>query len=96
MAFRMVLQYGPGNLIVVDEEGDEVEVIEDSEGEVEVLREMTPAEQAGRLVPIEEVPRDQDIWEDERNFCQDRATEDRDLVPNYPKPLKYIPPPVYN
>jgi len=63
---------------------------------VEVVREMMPAGQVGHLVPIEGVPRDQDIWEDERNFCQDRATEDHNPVPNNPEPPEYIPPPVYD
>ena len=46
------------------EDGDEVEVIEDCEGEVEDgdhLRDMVLAEQVGRL-------RNQEVWEDERNF----------------------------
>jgi len=105
MAFRTVLQHGPGNPTVVEDD-DEVEVVEDSEPgrEVEIrdmtpkelVREMTPAEFTGRLIPIEEVPNDQDIWEDERNFRWDWATEDQDPVPDYLEPPEYIPPPVYD
>jgi len=103
MLFRMTLQHGPGNPIVVEELlDDEVEIVEDSEPgrevliedmtpeAIQVVREMTPGEFAGRLVPIEEV------WEDERNFRRDRATEDVNPVPEYPEPPEYIPPPVYD
>ena len=51
---------------------------------------MTPGEYAGRLIPVEEV------WEDERNFREDRLTEDINPVPSYPEPPEYIPPPVYD
>jgi len=104
MLFRTTLQHGPGNLIVVEELlDDEVEVVEDSEPGREVLiedmtpkviqevREMTPGEFAGHLIPVEE-----EVWEDERNFRRDRATEDINPVPEYPKPPEYIPPPVYD
>jgi len=108
MLFRTVTQHGPGNPIVVEELlDDEVEVVEDSEPGREVLieemtpapigeiRDMTPGEYAGRLIPIEELE-DGGIWEDERDFRQDRATEDRDPVPGYPVPPEYIPPPMYD
>jgi len=43
MAFRAVLQHGPGNPIVVEDDEDEVEIVEDSEPGWEVLiEEMTP------------------------------------------------------
>jgi len=92
------IEYSPGNPIVVDDDGNVVEVISDSEGEViQVepghLREMTPA--AGRLVLIEEVLADQEIWEDERHFQRDWVTEDVDPVPEYPELLDYIDPPQY-
>jgi len=103
MLFWTTLQHGLGNPIVVEELLDnEVEVVEDSEPGWEVLiedmtpeviqevREMTPGEFVGRLIPVEEV------WEDERNFRRDRATEDINPVPEYPKPPEYIPPPVYD
>ena len=98
LAFRTVLQHGPGNPIVVDDDGDEVEVISDSEGEVVQvelghLREMMSMEQVGRLILIEEVPGDQEIWEDERNFRRDWVTEDVNPVLTYPKPLEYVEPP---
>ena len=109
MLFRTVTQHGPGNPIVVEELlDDEVEIVEDSEVGREVrieemtpeaiveVREMAPVEFVGCLIPIEEVPDDQDIWEDERNFRRDRAIEDRDPVPGYPVPPEYIPPPVYD
>ena len=82
MAFQMVLQHRPGNPIVVEDDDDEVEIVEDSEPGWEVLIEdmtpeviqgiweMTPGEFAGRLIPIEEVARDEDLWEDERHFSQ--------------------------
>jgi len=108
MLFRTVTQHGPGNPIVVEELlDDEVEVVEDSEPGREVLieemtpapigevRDMTPGEYTGRLIPIEELE-DGGIWEDERNFRRDRATEDRDPVPGYPVPPEYVPPPVYD
>jgi len=56
---------------------------------------MMPVEQAGQLIPIEEVPGDQEIWEDERNFRRDQATEDVNPVPAYPEPLEYVEPPEY-
>jgi len=103
MLFRTVMQHGPGNPIMVEELlDDEVEEVEDSEPGREVLiedmtpeaiqevREMTPGEFAGRLIPVEEV------WEDERNFREDRLTEDINPVPSYPEPPEYIPPPVYD
>jgi len=103
MLFWTTLQHGPGNPIVVEELlDDEVEVVEDSKPGREVLiedmtpeaiqevREMTPGEYAGRLIPVEEV------WEDERNFREDRLTEDINPVPSYPEPPEYIPPPVYD
>ena len=89
-------------VIVVEDDEDKVEVVEDSEVGREVLiedmtpeaiigvREMTPGEFVGHLIPIEEV------WEDERNFRRDRATEDTNPVPEYPEPPEYIPPPVYD
>jgi len=44
MAFWTVLQHGPGNLIVVEGDEEEVEIVEDSEVGREVLiEEMTPA-----------------------------------------------------
>jgi len=103
MLFRTTLQHGPGNPIVVGELlDDEIEVVEDSElgrevlieevtpEAIQVIREMTPGEYAGRLIPVEEV------WEDERDFRSDRATEDVNPVPEYPEPPEYIPPPVYD
>ena len=60
------------------------------------LRMMPPVEQAGRLIPVEEIERDEDLWEDERHFRRDRATEDVNPVPSYPEPPEYIPPPVYD
>ena len=50
----------------------------------------------GRLIPIEEIEADEDVWEDERNFRRDRLTEDINPVPSYPEPPEYIPPPVYD
>ena len=90
---------------MVEDDEDEVEVVEDSELEREVLiEEMTPIEirevrdmtlgEYGRcLVPIEEVD---EIWEDERAFRRDRLTEDINPVPGYPEPPEYVPPPVYD
>jgi len=108
MVFRMVLQHGPGNPIVVGDDEDEVEIVEDSEPGREVLieemtlagirevREMTPGEYAGRLIPIDEIEADEEIWEDERVFRRDRLTEDINPVPGYPEPPEYVPPPVYD
>jgi len=106
IAFRTVLQHGLGNPIVVEDEDDKVEIMEDSEigREVEIhdmtpgelVREMTPGEWVGRLVPIEEVEVDEEVWEDKRHFRRDRLTEDVNPVPEYPEPLEYIPPPVYD
>jgi len=107
MTFRTVLQHGPGNPIVVEDDEEELEIVEDSEAGREVfieemtpsvireVRDMTPGEYAGRLIPIEEME-DGGIWEDERNFRRDRATEDRDLVPRYPEAPEYVPPPMYD
>jgi len=109
MLFRTTLQHGPGNPIVVEELlDDEVEEVEDSEPGREVLikemtpeviqgiREMTPGEYTGRLIPIEEVEVREGVWEDERLFREDRLTEDINPVPSYPEPPEYIPPPVYD
>jgi len=108
MAFRMVLQHGPGNLIVVEDDEDEVEVVEDSEpgrevlieemtpAEIREVREMTPGEYVRRLIPIDEIEADEEIWEDERAFRRDRLTEDINPVPGYPEPPEYVPPPVYD
>jgi len=109
MLFRTTLQHGPGNPIVVEELlDDEIEEVEDSEPGREVLiedmtpeaiqgiREMTPGEYAGRLIPIEEVEVQGEVWEDERLFREDRLTEDINPVPSYPEPPEYIPPPVYD
>jgi len=108
MAFRTVLQHGPGNPIVVEDDEDEVEIVEDSEPGREVLieemtpaaiqevREMTPGEYRGRLVLIDEIEEDGEVWEDERMFRRDRLTEDINPVPRYPEPPEYIPPPVYD
>jgi len=109
MAFRTVLQHGPGNPIVVEDDEDEVEIVEDSEPGQEVLieemtpaeirevREMMPRQYAGRLVLIDEIEAEEgDIWEDERMFRRDRLTEDINPVPGYPEPPEYIPPPVYD
>jgi len=104
LLFRTTLQHGPGNPILVEDD----EIVEDSEvgeeirseeGTPEVIlevRAMSPDEFAGRLVPIEEVAPIQEIWEDERNFRRDRATEDRDPVPEYIDPPEYLPPPLYD
>ena len=108
MAFRTVLQHGPGNPIVVEDDEDKVEIVEDGEisrevlikdmtpAAITVIRDMTPGEYAGRLIPIEEIEVDEEVWEDKRNFRRDRLTEDINPVPEYPKPPEYIPPPVYN
>jgi len=105
MAFRTVLQHRPGNLIVVEDDEDEVEIVEDSKlgwevfieemtpAAIQEVREMTPGEYVRRLIPIEE---EGEIWEDERAFRRDRLTEDINPVPGYPEPLEYIPPPVYD
>ena len=93
---------------MVDDDVEELELVEDSKPGREVLieemtpeviwevRELTPGEYAGRLIPIEEVERDQDLWEDERHFRRDQTTEDINPVPSYPEPPEYIPPPVYD
>ena len=108
MAFRTVLQHGPGNPIVVEDDEDEVEIVEDSEpgrdvlieemtpAEIRGVREMTPGEYARRLIPIDEIKADEEVWEDERAFRRDRLTEDINPVPSYPEPPEYIPPPVYD
>ena len=105
MAFRTVLQHGPGNPIVVEDDEDEVEIVEDSEPGREVLieemtpaeirgvREMMPGEYGRRLVLIDEIEVDEEVWEDERAFRRDRLTEDINPVPGYPEPPEYIPPP---
>ena len=107
--FWTTLQHGLGNPIVVEELlDDEVEIVEDSEPGREVLiedmtpeaiqavREMSPREYVGRLIPIEEVEVREEVWEDERLFREDRLTEDINPVPSYPEPPEYIPPPVYD
>jgi len=93
---------------VVEDDEDEVEIVEDSEPGQEVLieemtpakirevREMTPGEYVGRLIPIDEIEEVGEIWEDERAFRRDRLTEDINLVPGYPEPPEYLPPPVYD
>jgi len=109
MTFRTVLQHGPGNPIVVEDDEEEVEVVEDSEPGREVLieemtpaaiqevREMTPGEYRGRLVLIDEIEAEEgEVWEDERAFRRDRLTEDINPVPGYPEPPEYIPPPMYD
>jgi len=109
MAFRTVLQHGPGNPIVVEDDEDEVEIVEDSEpgrevlieemtpAEIREVREMTPRQYAGRLVLIDEIEAEEgEVWEDERMFRRDRLTEDINPVPGYPEPPEYIPPPVYD
>jgi len=108
MAFRMVLQHGPENPIVVEDNKDRVEIVEDSEPGREVfieemtpaaiqeVREMTPGEYRGRLVLIDKIEEDEEVWEDERMFRRDRLTEDINPVPGYPEPPEYIPPPVYD
>jgi len=108
MAFQTVLQHGPGNPIVVEDDEDEVEVVEDSEpgrevlieemtpAEIREVREMTPGEYARRLIPINKIEVDEEIWEDERAFRRDRLTEDINPVPGYPEPPEYVPPPVYD
>jgi len=108
MAFRTVLQHGPGNPIVVEDDADEVEIVEDSEpgrevlieemtpAEIREVREMTPGEYGRRLIPIDEIEEDGEVWEDERAFRRDRLTEDINPVPGYPEPPEYVPPPVYN
>jgi len=85
-----------------------VEIVEDSEPGREVLieemtpaaiqevRGMTPGEYRGRLVLIDEIEEEGEVWEDERAFRRDRLTEDINLVPGYPEPLEYIPPPMYD
>ena len=106
--FRMTLQHGPGNPIVVEELlDDDVEIVEDSEPGREVLieemtpeviqevRELTPGEFAGHLVPIEENEAEE-VWEDERLFREDRLTEDINPVPAYPEPPEYILPPAFD
>jgi len=107
MTFQTVLQHGPGNPIVVEDDEEELEIMEDSEvgwevfieemtpAAIQEVREMTPGEYAGRLIPIEEME-DGGIWEDERNFRRDRATKDRDPVPGYPAAPEYVPPPMYD
>jgi len=108
MALRTVLQHGPGNPIVVEDDEEEAEIVEDSEpgrevlieemtpAEIREVREMTPGEYAGRLIPIDEIEADEEVWEDERAFRRDRLTEDINPVPGYPKPPEYVPPPVYD
>ena len=108
MAFRTVLQHGPGNPIVVEDDEDEVEIVEDSEpgrevlieemtpAEIREVREMTPGEYAGCLIPIDEVEAEEEVWEDERAFRGDRLTEDINPVPGYPEPPEYIQPPLYD
>jgi len=109
MAFRTVLQHGPGNPIVVEDDEDEVEIVEDSEpgrevfieemtpAEIQEVREMTPRQYAGRLVLIDEIEAEEgEVWEDERMFRRDRLTEDINPVPEYPEPPEYIPPPIYD
>jgi len=108
MAFRTVLQHGPGNLIVVEDDEDEVEIVEDSElgrevlieemtlAEIREVREMTLGEYVGRLILVNEIEVDEEVWEDERAFRRDRLTEDINPVPGYPEPPEYIPPPVYD
>jgi len=56
----------------------------------------TPGEYARRLIPIDEIEADEEVWEDERAFRRDRLTEDINPVPGYPEPPEYIPPPVYD
>ena len=85
---------------MVEDVDEEVEIISDSEGEVihvepGHLQEMLPMEQAGWLVLIEEVLVDREIWEDERHFRRDWATEDINPVPEYPEPPEYVDPPQY-
>ena len=76
--------------------GWEVLIEEMTLAKIREVREMTPGEYAGHLVPIDEIEADGEIWEDERVFRRDRLTEDINLVPGYPEPPEYVPPPVYN
>ena len=74
MTFRMVLQHGLGNPIVVEDNEDEVEIVEDSEvgrevlieemtpAAIAVVRDMMPGEYVRRLIPIEEIKADEEVF----------------------------------
>jgi len=93
---------------VVEDDEEEVEIMEDSEpgrevlieemtpAEIREVRDMTPGEYVGRLVLINEIEEDVEVWEDERAFRRDRLPEDVNPVPSYPEPPEYIPPPMYD